>query len=84
MTITAGTTYVASCFAPSGHYSVTSGGFSSAVDNAPLHAIADSTSANGLYAYTSASAFPSSSSAPATTAWTCSSSPPGRPARSPA
>ena len=61
VTVTAGTTYVASYFAPSGHYSVTSGGFSSAVDNAPLHAIADSVSANGLYAYTSASAFPSSS-----------------------
>ena len=61
VTITAGTTYVASYFAPSGHYSVTSGGFASAVDNAPLHSIADSTSANGLYAYTSASAFPSSS-----------------------
>jgi N,N-dimethylformamidase beta subunit-like, C-terminal/Domain of unknown function (DUF4082)/Fibronectin type III domain len=61
VTITAGTTYVASYFAPSGHYSVTGGGFSSAVDNAPLHAIADSVSANGLYAYTSASAFPSSS-----------------------
>jgi hypothetical protein len=61
VTITAGTTYVASYFAPSGHYSVTSGGFSSAVDNAPLHSIADSVSSNGLYAYTSASAFPSSS-----------------------
>jgi hypothetical protein len=61
VTITAGTTYVASYFAPSGHYSVTSGGFSSAVDNAPLHSIADSVSANGLYAYTSASAFPTSS-----------------------
>ena len=61
VTITAGTTYVASYFAPSGHYSVTSGGFSSAVDNAPLHSIADSVSANGLYAYTSTSAFPSSS-----------------------
>ena len=61
VTITAGTTYVASYFAPSGHYSVTSGGFGSAVDNAPLHSIADSVSANGLYAYTSASAFPTSS-----------------------
>jgi hypothetical protein len=61
VTITAGTTYVASYFAPSGHYSVTSGGFSAAVDNAPLHSIADSVSANGLYAYTSASAFPTSS-----------------------
>jgi hypothetical protein len=57
--ITAGTTYVASYYAPSGHYSATSGGLSSAFDNAPLHAIADSTSANGVYAYGGASSFPS-------------------------
>ena len=36
--VSANTTYVASYFAPAGHYSVTSGGFSSAVDNPPLHA----------------------------------------------
>ena len=58
VTITAGTTYVASYFAPSGHYSVTGGGFASAVDNAPLHALANGTSANGVYAYGAASAFP--------------------------
>jgi hypothetical protein len=59
--ITAGTTYVASYFAPNGHYSVTGGGFASAIDNAPLHGLADATSANGVYSYTSTSAFPSSS-----------------------
>jgi hypothetical protein len=58
--ITAGTTYVASYFAPSGHYSVTGGGLASAVDNAPLHALADSVSANGVYAYSATSTFPSS------------------------
>ena len=46
--LTAGTTYVASYHAPNGHYSVTGGGFASAVDNAPLHALANSTSANGV------------------------------------
>ena len=40
--VTAGTTYVASYFAPSGHYSHTSSGLASAVDNPPLHALADS------------------------------------------
>ena len=85
VTITAGTTYVASYFAPSGHYSVTSGGFSSAVDNAPLHAIADSVSANGVYAYSVGERLPDpAASAPATTASTCCSSPPGRRGRSPA
>ena len=60
--ITAGTTYVASYFAPNGHYSVSGGAFGAAgVDNLPLHAIADSVSANGLYRYTGVSAFPSSS-----------------------
>jgi hypothetical protein len=59
--ITAGTTYIASYYAPSGHYSVTGGGFSSAVDNAPLHAIADSVSPNGVFNYASTSAFPASS-----------------------
>jgi hypothetical protein len=56
--ITAGTTYVASYFAPSGHYSYTSGGLATAVDNGPLHAIGDAASANGVYAYGSAGTFP--------------------------
>jgi hypothetical protein len=58
--ITAGTTYVVSYFAPNGHYSVTSSAFSSgAIVNAPLRALADATSSNGVYAYTPTSAFPS-------------------------
>jgi hypothetical protein len=61
VSVTAGTTYVASYFAPNGHYSVTSGGLSSAIDNGPLHSIANSSSANGVYAYSSTSAFPSGS-----------------------
>jgi Domain of unknown function (DUF4082)/Fibronectin type III domain len=55
------TTYVASYFAPSGHYSVTSGGLAGGADNAPLHALANSTSSNGVYAYGASSTFPTSS-----------------------
>jgi hypothetical protein len=58
--VTAGTTYVASYFAPNGHYSVTSAAFKSAVTNGPLSALASSTSANGLYLYGS-DAFPTNS-----------------------
>ncbi len=60
--ITAGTTYVAGYFAPNGHYSATPAGFGSAgTSNPPLQALANSTSANGVYAYGAASAFPSNS-----------------------
>ncbi|WP_051324296.1 DUF4082 domain-containing protein [Candidatus Solirubrobacter pratensis] len=61
VTITPNTTYVASYFAPNGHYSVSSGGFATVVDNPPLHALADGVSSNGVFAYTAASAFPSGS-----------------------
>jgi hypothetical protein len=47
--ITAGTVYVASYFAPNGHYAVTEPGFTNGVDNAPLHALANSESPNGVY-----------------------------------
>lgn len=60
VTVTAGTTYIASYYAPSGHYSV-GNSLSSGFDNAPLHAVADSTSANGVYAYGTSSSFPSNS-----------------------
>jgi hypothetical protein len=58
--VTAGTTYVASYFAPNGHYSVTSQGFSSAVTNGPLTASANgsTTPGNGVYAYGSGPGFP--------------------------
>jgi hypothetical protein len=58
--ITAGTVYVASYFAPVGHYSGDGAYFASGVDNAPLHALKDGTSGgNGVYAYAGASTFPS-------------------------
>ena len=62
VTVTAGTTYVAGYLAPNGHYSATSNGFAAGVDNGPLQADANSsTTANGIYAYSSTSTFPSSS-----------------------
>jgi hypothetical protein len=60
--VTANTTYVASYFAPNGHYSVNGAFFATeGVDNPPLDALANSVSPNGVYTYGSASAFPSSS-----------------------
>jgi Domain of unknown function (DUF4082)/Fibronectin type III domain len=59
--VTAGTTYVASYFAPSGHYACTAGGLNSAVDNPPLHALATTTASNGLYHYGATSSFPTKS-----------------------
>ncbi len=59
--ISADTTYVASYFAPSGHYSLTGSGLSSAVANGPLSALSNGTSANGVYAYGSSSSFPQGS-----------------------
>jgi hypothetical protein len=58
VSITAGTTYVASYHAPNGHYSVTGGAFADPIDNPPLHALANGTSSNGVYAYSSSSVFP--------------------------
>lgn len=60
--VTSGTTYLASYFAPNGHYAADSGYFSGAIDNAPLHALANGTSGgNGVYAYGSSSRFPNGS-----------------------
>jgi hypothetical protein len=59
--VNAGATYTASYLAPNGHYSVSVGGFATAVSNPPLNALVDSTSANGLYAYSSTSVRPTSS-----------------------
>ncbi|HEY7116440.1 MAG TPA: DUF4082 domain-containing protein [Tepidisphaeraceae bacterium] len=60
--ITAGTTYVASYFAPNGHYALDSGYFAaSGVDHSPLHALRDGTDGgNGLFDYTAAPVFPGS------------------------
>jgi len=57
VTITAGTTYVASYYTGTGHYAATSGGLTSAVTNGPLTALAG----GGVYAYGSGNAFPSNS-----------------------
>ena len=59
--VTAGTTYVASYFAPNGHYSATSNGLASMVSNPPLYALPNSSAANGAYTYGSAPAFPTNS-----------------------
>ena len=58
--IAANTTYVASYFAPAGHYSDTPNYFAgSGADNAPLHALPTGVDgANGVYSYGSASSFP--------------------------
>jgi hypothetical protein len=56
--ITAGTTYVAAYLAPNGHYSATPAGLTNAVTNGPLTAVANSTSANGVYGYSGSSTFP--------------------------
>ncbi len=60
--VKAGTTYVAGYFAPFGHYSATGFGFGSAgVTRGPLEGLANASSANGVYAYGSSSAYPSNS-----------------------
>ena len=56
--VTANTTYIASYHAPAGHYSVTTNGLASAVNNPPLQALSNNTSSNGVYAYGVASTFP--------------------------
>ncbi|HCU92568.1 MAG TPA: hypothetical protein DHU96_07405 [Actinobacteria bacterium] len=55
--VTAGTTYVASYHTSAAHYAYTSNGLASAVTNGPLTALAS----GGVYAYGSASTFPSNS-----------------------
>jgi Domain of unknown function (DUF4082)/Bacterial Ig-like domain len=58
--ISAGTTYVASYYAPVGRYSVNTGYFASnGVDNVPLHALANGVDgANGVYRYGAGGGFP--------------------------
>lgn len=53
VSVTAGTTYVVSYYAPNGRYAGDSGYFAtSGVDNAPLHALADGQGGpNGVYRY---------------------------------
>ena len=60
--ITAGVTYIASYFSPSGDYVATKPYFTQAVVNGPLRALADGEDgSNGLYRYTTSMAFPNSS-----------------------
>jgi Domain of unknown function (DUF4082)/Fibronectin type III domain/Bacterial Ig domain len=59
--ISAGTTYVASYYAPNGHYSVTSSGLGVAVNNPPLHAVTNGVSPNGVYVYGGNAQFPTNS-----------------------
>jgi hypothetical protein len=61
--VSAGTTYIASYFAPVGHYSADNSFFASAgVDSPPLHALAAGVDGqNGVYTQSSTSVFPSSS-----------------------
>jgi hypothetical protein len=67
--ISPNTTYIAAYLAPKGHYSVTSSAFASAgVSNPPLSALANPVSVNGVYSYTSTSAFPTSTNG-ATNYW---------------
>jgi WD40 repeat protein len=60
--VTANTTYVASYYAPNGHYAADNSYFSVGRDNAPLR-LPSSTAAggNGVYAYGASSAFPDKS-----------------------
>src|SRR5262249_34858896 len=61
--ITAGTTYVASYFAPNGRYAVGVDAFTiSGVDSPPLHVLKDGDDGgNGVFSYGSSGAFPTSS-----------------------
>jgi Domain of unknown function (DUF4082)/Abnormal spindle-like microcephaly-assoc'd, ASPM-SPD-2-Hydin len=60
--VSANTTYIASYFAPSGHYSVTDNFFTkTGIDNAPLHELANGVDGpDGVYKYGSSSGFPTS------------------------
>ncbi len=59
--IDAGTVYVASYFSPTGTYNTDDNYFNSGYDNGPIHALSNSESANGVFLYTSSSAFPTNS-----------------------
>ncbi len=63
VSVAANTTYVASYFAPTGHYSETENAFATAgINNTPLHALANGVDgSNGVYLYSSSAGFPSSS-----------------------
>jgi chitodextrinase len=58
--IAAGSTYIASYYAPVGHYSFDSNGLANDVNTPPLHALSSSSSGgNGVYLYATGGGFPS-------------------------
>ena len=59
VSVTAGTTYVASYFTQAGHNSATGNGMTAAIQNGPLSTLASSVSANGVYAINGTTTFPS-------------------------
>lgn len=59
--VTANTTYVASYHAPVGRYALTNNGLATAVTRGPLTALANATSANGVYRYGGGGVFPTGS-----------------------
>jgi hypothetical protein len=62
VSIAANTVYVVSYHCAAGHFSADLSYFATAgVDNAPLHALANGTSGNGVFAYNASSVYPSSS-----------------------
>ena len=75
--ITAGTTYIASYLAPTGHYAYDANFFAnSGVDNAPLHALASGVDGrNGVFAYNFTSSFPVPAVSPQITGLMLSTSP---------
>jgi phosphodiesterase/alkaline phosphatase D-like protein len=57
--VTANTTYIVSYFCPSGHYANSSNYFGAAIDNPPLHALANGFDGpNGVFVYSPVSSFP--------------------------
>jgi len=56
--VQAGSTYVISYTAPNGHYSFTASGFAAQITHDDLTAPANSTTANGVFAYSGTTAFP--------------------------
>ena len=56
--VSAGTTYLASYYAPNGHYALNLNYFSNAYSNGPLHALGNSQDSNGVYRYAAAPSFP--------------------------
>jgi hypothetical protein len=70
-TISSNTLYIASYYAPDGHYSADVDAFATSYDNPPLHAPATNEIGNGIYTYTTNSngAFPTNASGNAANYW---------------